>query len=1007
MYLNNHSYYSWKYGTVSPKGLLELAAQWGIDCMALTDINSTSASLDFVRLSEKFGVRPVVGIDFRNGAEQLFVALARNNKGFLEMNQFLSEHLHNKTQLPRKAPLFEHVQVIYPFHSYDGFPLKPFEFLGVRVTDLNKLRFSPYRHLSDKLVALQTGSFRNKRDFNSHRLLRAIDKNLLLSKLPVSEQSRPDCLLMPPEKLLALYREWPHLIQNAENILRACHIEFEFGDEIEHKNQQSYTGSKEEDLRLLRSLCDEGLPYRYGKPNKALTERIEKEIEIIFQKGFVSYFLISWDIVTYARSKGYFYVGRGSGANSIVAYLLRITDVDPIDLDLFFERFINLYRRNPPDFDIDFSWTDRDDVTHYMFNRFPNVSLIAAYSTFQYRATIRELGKVFGLPKHEIDLLSSGRFIYNKLDDLGKLVLQYSTNIQELPSHLSIHAGGVLISELSIHQYTATFMPPKGFPTTHFDMIIAEDVGLYKYDILSQRGLGKIKDSLEIIKLNHPEAEEIDIHDMQRFREDEAIKERLRTGQAIGCFYVESPAMRMLLLKLKVQDYLGLVAASSVIRPGVAKSGMMREYILRFRDPERRPPPDDVMMKIMPDTYGVMVYQEDVIKVAHYFAGLSLGEADVLRRGMSGKFRSREEFAQVQQKFFDNCKNMGHSDALTAEVWRQVESFAGYAFAKGHSASYAVESYQSLFLKAYYPIEYMVATINNGGGFYSPELYLNEARIHGATIEEPCINRSNVLSRVIGKTIILGLHRVRGLEHFSMECLLESRRLGGDFVSLPSFVSRVAISLDQLVLLVRAGAFRFLGLSKKELLWKAHFLLGHTKKSSADPTLFEPTPRDFTLPPLLTEIHEDAFDQMELFGFPLCSPFNLLSVEVEDPYKAADLVQMANKEVKVVGYLIHIKKTTTSGGKSMFFGTFLDRNGDFLDTVHFPPVSTRYPFRGKGIYEIKGIVMEEFGAVTIETKEMRMLPMIQDPRYAEMSVYEQQMIQKAKKKRMTTSKHIA
>ena len=250
-------------------------------------------------------------------------------------------------------------------------------------------------------------------------------------------------------------------------------------------------------------------------------------------------------------------------------------------------------------------------------------------------------------------------------------------------------------------------------------MVIAEDVGLYKFDILGQRGLAKIKEALQIIAKNHPNDPAIDIHDIRRFKTDARVNNMVKEAQCLGCFYVESPAMRMLLKKLQVDNYLGLVAASSIIRPGVAQSGMMREYILRHRYPERRKEAHPVLYDLMPETYGVMVYQEDVIKVAHHYAGLTLGEADVLRRAMSGKFRSRSEFNKVQQKFMDNCAVKGYALATTESIWRQIESFAGYAFAKGHSASYAVESYQTLFLKAYYPLEYMVAVLNNGGGFLS------------------------------------------------------------------------------------------------------------------------------------------------------------------------------------------------------------------------------------------------------------------------------------------------
>ncbi|MGB5463219.1 MAG: DNA polymerase III subunit alpha, partial [Aureibaculum sp.] len=576
------------------------------------------------------------------------------------------------------------------------------------------------------------------------------------------------------------------------------------------------------DYRLLERLTYKGLAYRYQNPNEAIYSRIKKELHIVKEKGFVSYFLINWKILKYARSKGYFYVGRGSGANSIVAYLLRITDVDPIELDLYFERFINLYRKNPPDFDIDFSWTDRDDITQFIFKRFKNTALIAVYNTFKFKASVRELGKVFGLPKTEMDMLSRGKYHYDQLDRLSQLVLKYSKYIQGFPNYLGIHAGGILISEKPIHFYTATFLPPKGFSTTQFDMVVAEDIGLYKFDILSQRGLGKIKEAVEIIKYNHLKNNNIDIHDIKRFKEDERIKYLLKNAKAIGCFYVESPAMRMLLKKLRVDNYLGLVAASSVIRPGVSKSGMMREYILRYRDPERRKDAHPTLLDIMPDTYGVMVYQEDVIKVAHYFGGLNLGEADMLRRGMSGKFRSREEFLKVKQQFFDNCKKDGKPEALTEDIWRQIESFAGYAFAKGHSASYAVESYQSLFLKAYYPLEYMVATLNNFGGFYSTELYVHEARMHGGIIAAPCINHSFNEAFIEGKTIYLGFMFLRSLESRIIKKLLKERLAHGVYESLDDFIDRVPISVEQISILIKINAFRFTGRNKRELLWEAH-----------------------------------------------------------------------------------------------------------------------------------------------------------------------------------------
>ncbi len=992
MPLNNHSCYSFRYGVLKPKELLTLAIEQGHKSIALTDINNTSGCLNFLRLSRDKKIYPAVGIDFRNGINQLYIGLAKNNCGFQELNNHLSHHLtQEKLAICPEPPQFEHVIIIYPYDKIPNRVLRHNEYIGVRSFDLNRLKMRTDLN-QDRLVALQHGSFRDQTDYHLHKLLRAVDLNTIYTKVTAKDYARPQDLLCSRAAYEDTFAAFPQLVANADLLLSQCHVSFDFDSPVP-KNQKTYTGSVSKDVKLIRRLCKDNLHYRYSKPTEEILGRMEKELSIIEEKGFVSYFLINWDITSYARSRDYFYVGRGSGANSIVAYLLQITDVDPIELDLYFERFINLYRENPPDFDIDFSWKDREDVTQYIFDRFPNTALLATYSTFQYRAAVRELGKVFGLPKDEIDLLTTGKINFEKLDRLSKLVLKYASLIQGLPSHLSVHAGGIVISELPIHQYTATFIPPKGFPTTQFDMVVAEDVGLYKFDILGQRGLAKIKDSLSIVRDNHPTHDLIDIHDIRKFKEDDKIKQLLREGQAIGCFYVESPAMRMLLKKLRVDHYLGLVAASSIIRPGVAKSGMMREYILRERQPERRKQAHPIMWEIMPETYGIMVYQEDVIKVAHYFAGLTLGEADVLRRGMSGKYRSRAEFDQVRDKYFENCKAKGYEDELAREIWRQIESFAGYAFAKGHSASYAVESYQSLFLKAHYPLEYMVATINNGGGFYRAELYVHEARMRGATIHAPCINRSDNGCIIAGTNIYIGLGMVHGIEIELILSLLQGRRFNGPYVSLIDFIERVSIGLEQLCTLIRIDAFRCLDLPKKELLWKAHQLLQKSKKPNVvQAKLFSPPIKDYELPNLTADQHEDAFDEMELLGFPLVDPFELLDRHDYPRLRVRDLPAHLNKIVTITAYLITVKNTGTSKGERMNFGTFIDIDGHFLDTTHFPNVASKYPFMGKGVYLIKGKVVEEFEFCSLEVIEMSKMAYIADPRFKEDEVDKEKLI---------------
>ena len=965
---------------------MQMAVANGVECLAHTDINSTSASMEMVRLSAKYGVRVVCGIDFRNGADQLFVALARNNDGFCEINGYLSQFLTTEDpEIPARAPAFENALVIYPFEKYTDFQLSENEYIGIRPEQLSKFRFGlkgfhqKFRH---KLVLLQTVSFRNKADFNAHRLLRSIDNNILLSKLEQSEEGQAHHRMVSLDKMSEVLADFPEIKQNTERVLAQCHIEFDFGNTERHNNQKTYTGTIRGDLELMTKLYEDGLEYRYrGNVPDAVRERIAKEMDIIEKKGFLSYFLINWDITTYARNKGYFYVGRGSGANSIMAYLLRITDVDPIELDLYFERFINLYRKNPPDFDIDFSWTDRDDVTKYIFRRFPNTSLVGAYVTFQRRAVVRELGKVFGLPKHEIDRLSKGEFDVRRLDKMTGLILRYGQLIDNFPSHCSVHSSGILIAENNLHHYGTTFMPPKGFATSDFDMVIAEDAGLYKFDILAQRGLGKIRDAIDVVLQNQNVL--VDAHDIQSFKEDPLINKNLSEGKAIGCFYVESPAMRGLLCKLQVDTYLGLVAASSIIRPGVSQSGMMREYIKRYRFPEERKNAHPVMLEIMPDTFGVMVYQEDVIKVAHYFAGLTLAGADVLRRGMSGKFRGREEFEKVRQKYFENCREKGYTDELAKEIWRQIESFAGYAFAKGHSASYAVESYQSLFLKTYYPLEFMVACVNNGGGFYHMEDYIHEARMHGGLIHAPCVNQSQVLCSISGKDIFIGLGYLHELENSIAQQIVEERELNGEFWDFNDFIDRLNISLEQVSILIRIDAFRFTGKNKRELLWEAHFKLNKEKKKFKQEMLFKPPHRHFEIPKLERNRLEDAFDQIELLGFALSHPFDLLREDRKRHLLAKHLPSLKGRMVSIWGYLINTKPTKTIKGDYMNFGCFIDYEGNFFDTTSFPNVAAQFPFRGRGVYEVIGVVAEEFGFYSIEAQRIRKIDMISDPRYSD------------------------
>lgn len=985
VYINCHTAFSFKYGTLTVEQLIREARRCKVKKLALTEINNTASYIEALRICQDElpivdGVPArdclVLGVEFRQDDELLYIALAENNTGFENINRFLSHHNNTGKPILPKAPEFENVFIIYPLGKAEPEMLRHHEYIGVRRSQLTKLDRQPgHRDFPDKYVILHPVTFANKAGYNTHRLLRAIHHNTLLSKLPEHQQSATDEFMLPVEDLEAAFSGHPSLIRNTCALLDRCSIDFTLGTD---KNKKNLMGSESDDWDFLTTRAWEGFRDRYDAANPVLRERFQRELDIIHLKDFCSYYLITHDLVSYARKKHFDYVGRGSGANSIIAYCLGITNVDPIELDLYFERFLNPERSSPPDFDIDFSWKDRDAIYEYLFERHgkDHTCLLGTHVTYQGRSTIRELAKVFGLPKTEIDEIVDEPLRYQNKDHITQLIFRYAERLYELPANLSIHAGGVLITDRPIYAYTATDLPPKGYPVSHFEMHNAEDLGIYKFDVLSQRGLGHIKDTAQLIRQNRGIS--VDVHRFNDFKKDERVKTLLRDSKAMGCFYVESPAMRMLLGKLRCEDYLTLVAASSIIRPGVARSGMMRAYIERFHLVQEGKSYESIhpkMDELMKETYGVMVYQEDVIKVAHHFAGLTLSEADVLRRGMSGKFRSRKEFDRIHDKFFSNCRERGYDPKVVDRVWYEIESFSGYSFSKGHSASYAVESYQSLWLKAHYPLEFMTGVINNFGGFYRTEFYFHEARMSGGIIEAPCVNHSEHTTTLCNDHIYIGFIHLKSLETKIAELIAIERQKGGPYKSLDNFLRRIDAGLEQIRILIRVGAFRFTGKSKQRLLWEAMLSFSERKSRPGVTDLFDTEPKEYPLPELQRPPIEDAFDEIELLGFPLCDPFTLLETENRGNAMAWDLMKKIGRRVEMIGYVVTTKNTSTKDGQPMHFGTFYDAAGDVFDTVHFPNVTRKYPFRGRGFYLIRGTVVEDFGIAAVEVTFMDKLPM--------------------------------
>ncbi|MEN2490321.1 DNA polymerase III subunit alpha [Flavobacterium sp. B11] len=979
MFLNCHSFHSLRYGTIPLDDLIRQAADCGVSAAALTDINTVTGIYDFIKGCEALGIKPLVGIEFRCRHKFRYIGLAKNAAGLARMNRFLTDHNFSGAPLPEKAPALESVYFIYGMENAPA-ELGENEFIGIRPEELTRLFTAELKRKISKMVILQPVVFRTKREYNLHRILRAVDLNELLSKLTAEDCCRKSDVMIPEAELIALYNDYPEIIQNTRYIIEHCNFQYDFETP---KNKKHYTKNKAGDIALLTTLAEEGLIWRYGRHNAEAKARVEKELKVINHLEFSGYFLITWDIIRYSNSRGFLHIGRGSGANSIIAYCLGITDICPLELDLYFERFLNENRKSPPDFDIDWSWKERDVILKYIFDRYgyENVAFCGTNVEFKYRSIFREVGKVFGLPKDELDMLAKNPMKLHQTNSIVKLVQQYGMMLEKYPNMRSMHSCGILISEEPLTNYTPLEMPPKGFPIVLFDMHTAEDIGFDKFDILSQRGIGHIDDTVKIIEQNR--GIRINIRDTGISKNEPSANVYLAQGRTIGCFYIESPAMRGLLRRLKCDNYKTLVAASSIIRPGVAQSGMMKEYIFRHNNPSKFEYFHPVFERELGETYGIMVYQEDVIKIALHYGGLSAADGDILRRAMSGKGRSKAALEKVKDDFFIAAAAKGHPEALSQEIYRQIESFAGYSFCKAHSASYAVESYQSLYLKVHYPVEFMVAVINNQGGFYRTEIYVHEARMAGAVIHTPCVNKSGYETSLYGSDIYLGFMHLQGLDSKLSQFIAYERERNGIYKSLEDFINRVPMGIENVKVLIFIGAFRFTGKTKNQLLVQVSLLMNNFKPENRGLMLIREPAKEFKLPVLERSVFEDAFDEIELLNFPVsCTVFDLLQTRHRGDVMVRDLLKYHKKQVRMLAYLISTKQVPTKRG-NMYFGTWIDHEGAYFDTAHFPDSLANNPFQGGGCYLLLGTVEIDYHFPTITISRMAKMPFIPDPRYSD------------------------
>ncbi len=996
-HLHVHTHFSFGIGASSPGTLAEAAARRGFGALACTDTNGVYGAIEFQRACESAGVRPILGAHLVAGGEET-VALALDERGWAALCRAITR-IHWKdgedgedgkdgensarTKLSRDLA-----------HDRDGLLL-----LSSDIPFLERvLRRSGPRDLYAELrpgkerhtvlaaarqlglpAAITAGTvMAHPEDWSRHRLLRAIHLNTTLSALeqraathdPAVRLSPRDAWLRPAGDLARAFPDCPEALRAAAEIAERCEYRIPIGRVVAPRFSDAGDA-----FARLHALAYAGAEQRYGTVAPVTRDRLEHELAIIRAKGFADYFLVVHDIVGHAPT----HCGRGSVANSMVSYCLGITHVEPLGAGLLFERFLNPERKDPPDIDLDFPWDERDEVLAYVFGHYPHPqsAMVSNHNTFRLRGALREVAKVHGRPSGEIREVTR-RIPWYGEEPLDQLLASHP-NFRELdlpagwedlarqagplvgiPRHLSLHPGGVVIVPTALTDYVPTEPAVKTLdghpgltvPVIQFEKDGAEDAGLVKIDLLGNRSLAVIRDAIEAVHAHTGRRIDYTSSDPD---DDEATRALFRTGRTMGVFYTESPASRMLCAKSRADTFELLVLNTSIIRP--ASNRYIRTYLERLHGAPYEPL-HPVLRDTLADTFGVMVYQEDVVNVCAAFAGMSLATADGLRKSLSKK-RPAKQLAGYAEEFFTGAVALGRDADTIKRVWEMIMSFAGYSFCKGHSASYIQVAQHSCYLRAHYPAEFMAAVLANGGGFYHPFAYVAEAMRMGLTVLPPDVNASDFRCTGRDGVLRIGLQFVKGLSAEGVGRLLVARdgEDGDPFLSLPDLRARAGLVPSDLRALIKVGALDLIAGD-----WTRPMMLWMVDSSFPSSPSVVPTLRDYPLERrrreeyealgFITDEHPMRLHAGDLARLRICS--------------SADLHRRVGEHVLAAGMLTTAKPVHTLKNEPMEFVTFDDGDG-LIEAVLFPQVfrDRGHVLFDQGPFIFRGKVEEEFGAVTL------------------------------------------
>jgi len=866
--LHCHTGFSMLDGASSPEELLDRALVLGLRSLAITDHNGLYGAVCFAHAAQERGIHPVIGAELTLEDGHHLVLLAENQSGYHNLSALISRSqlAHSKGQARTKlswvrersqglicltgcrhspvagrlldrdqdgafAALQQLLSIFDPQHLYVELQnhLRPGD--RTLVAELAQLA----KEVGLACVATNNVHYAERRGHHLQDVLVAIRHNAALPEARRWLYPNSEYALKSAGDMAQLFEGYEDAVARTVAIAERCQVELAFRDKALHPLPD--TGDVSPDERL-EQLCREALPRRYPDRSPQAERQLAHELDVIRHVQLAGYFLLVWDIVRYAQRHGWLARGRGSAASSIVAYLLGITNVDPIAHDLFFERFLSAEARVMPDIDLDLGARHREEVIQYIYQRYgeEHVAMVCNYVTYRQRSAVRDVGKALGMAPDTVDTLakqltwpyrttiaeamSQQRALAQKMPSrlsarLWARFLQLCEAIQGLPRHLSIHVGGMCITAAPLHEIVPlerATMP--GRVVMQWDKDAMEDAGLIKIDVLSLRTLSAIEEALDLIEGHH--GKRVDLETLPL--DDPTVYQRLCKADTISTFQVESRAQQQALVKMQPRTFADMVVEVALIRPGPLQGNMVHPFFRRRMGREPVSYAHPLLEPILRETLGVIVFQEQVIRIAVAMGGFTAGEADLLRRAMS-RHRSEEAMARFRDRFVQGGVERGVPRETAQGVFDQLRSFASFGFCKSHAAAFAKTAYDTVYLRERYPAAYYCAYLNNEPlGFYAPRIVIGDARRHGVTILPVHVNRSEGRCTLEQRAIRLGLSYVDGLGDAAIQRILDARPAEG-FTGLQELCFSTRLPRRSVENLILAGAADAWDTDQRSLLW--------------------------------------------------------------------------------------------------------------------------------------------------------------------------------------------